>query len=93
MITKIHNIRGVGRFRDFAANPPIELGKLNLIYSENGQGKSTLSDILRSAAEGDHTRLLVERQLAPKINSSNLRLMRALPAFTRAVGTSRSVIF
>ena len=58
MITRIHNIRGVGRFRDFECKQGIELGKLTLIYSENGQGKSTLADIFRSLADGDEARLL-----------------------------------
>lgn len=58
MIKKIHNIRGVGRFKDFESKQGIELDKLNLIYSENGQGKSTLADILRSLSEGDESRLV-----------------------------------
>lgn len=58
MIKKIHNIRGVGRFKDFECTQGVDLVKLNLIYSENGQGKSTLADILRSLSEGDESRLL-----------------------------------
>ena len=58
MISKIHNIRGVGRFKDFESKQGIKLDKLNLIYSENGQGKSTLADILRSLSESDVSRLL-----------------------------------
>lgn len=57
MITKIYNIRGVGRFKDFKCREGIDLDKLTLIYSENGQGKSTLADILRSLSEGDDKRL------------------------------------
>ena len=58
MICKIHNIRGVGRFKDFECKEGIDLGKLTLIYSENGQGKSTLADILRALSDGDESRLL-----------------------------------
>ncbi len=58
MISKIHNIRGVGRFKDFECRHGIDLEELTLIYSENGQGKSTLADIFRSLAEGDEDRLL-----------------------------------
>lgn len=57
MIKKIHNIRGVGRFKDFESKHGIDLDKLTLIYAENGQGKSTLADILRSLAEGDSRRI------------------------------------
>ena len=58
MITRIHSIRGVGRFKDFGCKQGIEFAKLNLIYSENGQGKSTLADILRSLSAGDANRLI-----------------------------------
>lgn len=58
MISKIHNIRGVGRFKDFECKDGIDLDKLTLIFSENGQGKSTLADILRSLSDGDDRRLL-----------------------------------
>ena len=58
MITKIHNIRGVGRFKNFECNQGIDLEKLTLIFSENGQGKSTLADILRSLSDGDESRML-----------------------------------
>ncbi|MDE2950415.1 MAG: AAA family ATPase [Chloroflexota bacterium] len=57
MISKIHNIRGVGRFKNFESKQGIVLGDLTLIYSENGQGKSTLADILRSLSKGDESRL------------------------------------
>ena len=58
MISKIHNIRGVGRFKDFGCRQGIDFAELTLIYSENGQGKSTFADILRSLSEGDEKRLL-----------------------------------
>ncbi len=58
MISKIYNIRGIGRFKDFESRQGVDLGRLTLIYSENGQGKSTFADILRSLSEGDGARLL-----------------------------------
>ena len=58
MISKIYIIRGIGRFKDFECKQGIELEKLTLIYSENGQGKSTLADICRSMAENSPARLL-----------------------------------
>lgn len=50
MIKKIISIKSVGSFSDnFQA---VELKKFNIIYGENGRGKSTLSFILRSLFSG-----------------------------------------
>ena len=48
MISRIQQIRGVRRFNDFRPKPYISLNRMNLVYSENGLGKSTLAQILRS---------------------------------------------
>ncbi len=61
MISKIHNIRAIGKFEDFSPSEPLEMGKLTLIYSDNGRGKSTLADIFRALALGD-ANLLVGRK-------------------------------
>ena len=53
MLKKIIAIENVGKFRSFHAAGDIELRKLNLIYAENGRGKTTLCDILRSLQTGD----------------------------------------
>ena len=48
MIKEIHQISGVGRFKNFTPIPPIEFAKINVIYGENGKGKSSLAAIFRS---------------------------------------------
>ncbi len=49
MINQLQLIRNVGRFDNVAvANLP--LGRLTLIYAENGRGKTTLAAIFRSLA-------------------------------------------
>ncbi len=64
MISKIHHIHSVGRFSDFTAKEPVVFGKLTLIFGENGTGKSTLSDILRSLTEEEPRRLAGRESLA-----------------------------
>ena len=56
MISRINRIWNVGKFEDF--DTPVELGKLTLIYAENGRGKSTLADIFRSIRKGEQDRVL-----------------------------------
>lgn len=68
MISKIHNIRAIGKFTDYSPREPLDLGKLTLIYSDNGRGKSTLADILRALALGDTDRLMGRRALKCNFN-------------------------
>ena len=53
MISKIHQIRGIGRFKNFIPDPTIDLGDVTIVYGENGKGKSTLAAIFRSIAHGN----------------------------------------
>ena len=63
MINQLQLIRNVGRFDSVAlANHP--LGRLTLIYAENGRGKTTLAAILRSLATGDPIPIVERRRLA-----------------------------
>jgi len=52
MIEKFISIRNVGRFRDCSARGDVTFRKLNLIFAENGRGKTTLCAILRSLRTG-----------------------------------------
>lgn len=52
MISKLLMLRNMGLLQD-ALDSPITMGKLNLIYAENGRGKSTLADMFRSLRDGD----------------------------------------
>ena len=53
MITELSLIRNIGQFDSFSWSTLSPLGKLALIYAENGRGKTTLTEILRSLAAGD----------------------------------------
>lgn len=72
MISKIHGISGLGRFLDFRPSPPIRLKRLNLIYAENGLGKSTLTDMFRSLIADENSGLAARKTIG--INSQEISL-------------------
>ena len=53
VIQKFIRIQNIGKFRNCNASGDVELRKLSLIYAENGRGKTTLCDILRSLCTGN----------------------------------------
>ena len=53
MIQNIKLIRNVGMFDSDSGAANVDLGKLVLIYAENGRGKTTLTSILRSLATNE----------------------------------------
>ena len=60
MITNFKLLQNIGKFNSNAATPPCEFGKLTLIYADNAQGKTTLTNILRSLAS-DNPVMITER--------------------------------
>ncbi len=60
MINKINLLKSVGPFDNVSPHPNTTFKKLTLIYGENGKGKTTLANIFRSLASGDH--LLIEER-------------------------------
>ena len=53
MLQKIDIIMNVGRFENAVSVNDVRFGKCTLVYGENGWGKSTIADILRSLSHGD----------------------------------------
>src|SRR5947208_2956720 len=53
MLKKIISIKNVGRFPSYGASGDVELKRYNLVFAENGRGKTTLCAILRSLQSGD----------------------------------------
>ncbi|QIE41170.1 AAA family ATPase [Rhodobacteraceae bacterium SC52] len=53
MLQKINIIQNVGRFEKALPTQDARFKKCTLIYGENGWGKSTIADILRSLTLGD----------------------------------------
>lgn len=64
MINHLQLIRNVGRFDSVTTAANIALGRLTLVYAENGRGKTTLAAILRSLATGDAIPIVERRRLA-----------------------------
>ena len=65
VIRKFLRIENVGKFRACKAAGNVELRSLSLIYAENGRGKTTICDILRSLRTGDGAYVLGRGTLGP----------------------------
>lgn len=48
MIQKIEKVKNIGNYEDYIASGDVTLKKMNLIYAENGAGKTTIARILYS---------------------------------------------
>jgi wobble nucleotide-excising tRNase len=72
MVKKIIQIKNVGRFVNCSANGDVELKRYNLVFAENGRGKTTLCAILRSLQSGEPAHVIGRTTLggtdAPEIN-------------------------
>jgi wobble nucleotide-excising tRNase len=64
MIRRFRLLRNIGQFDSVDAAAQIALGRLVLIYAENGRGKTTLAAVLRSLAHGDPVPITERRRLA-----------------------------
>ncbi len=53
MIRRLRTVNNVGKFVKFIDSPNLEFDHLNIIYAENGRGKTTLTHIFRSLCTGD----------------------------------------
>ena len=53
MLKKIISIENIGKFRSCKPRGDVEFRTLNLIYAENGRGKTTLCDVLKSLRSGE----------------------------------------
>lgn len=58
MLRKIISIKNVGRFLSYGASGDVVLKRYNMIFAENGRGKTTFSAILRSLQSGDAAQVL-----------------------------------
>lgn len=63
MIRRICLLRNIGQFDSVDAAATITLGRLVLIYAENGRGKTTLAAVLRSLGTGNPIPIAERRRL------------------------------
>lgn len=71
MVEHIQLLRNVGQFDNVSPGQQVALGKLALIYAENGRGKTTLANILRSLSANNPT-LIEERKRLGSTNAPHV---------------------
>jgi hypothetical protein len=63
VIEKINKLEGIGMLHDSVPNGDLALSRAVAIYAENGRGKSTFSQLLRSLSDNDCTEVHARRAL------------------------------
>jgi wobble nucleotide-excising tRNase len=63
MISSIQLLRNLGQFDSVDSGAQLPLGKVALVYAENGRGKTTLAAVLRSLGTGDPAPIVERRRL------------------------------
>ena len=63
MVDHIQLLRNIGQFDSVAPDQQTVFSKLTLVYAENGRGKTTLANILRSLSTNDTTLISDRRRL------------------------------
>src|SRR4051812_36935887 len=74
MLQKFVKISRVGKFSDYSASGDMQLRRANLIFGENGRGKSTLAAIMRSLQTGEGNHIL-ERVTLNRVGTPEVHLI------------------
>lgn len=64
MINRLQLIRNLGQFDSVDAGSNLPLNRVNVVFSENGRGKTTVTAVFRSLASGDPNPISERRRLA-----------------------------
>lgn len=89
MINKFVEIKNIGKFNNCTASGDVQLKKLNVIYAENGRGKTTLCDILRSLKTRNAEYILGRKTLgSADPQSANIRLENSNAVFSNGNWTN-----
>ena len=84
MIRKFIEIKNIGKFNNCFASGDVELKKLTVICAENGRGKTTLCDILRSLKTDNPEYIIGRKTLGNSdVQSANIRLESSNALFNR----------
>lgn len=74
MLQKINHVKNIGRFYNVSiqgtADSDPSFKKINLIYADNGTGKSTFSTVLKSLWQNDPQRLIEKRTIGAEDEST-----------------------
>jgi wobble nucleotide-excising tRNase len=81
MLSKFLSINNIGRFQNCNATGDAALKRFNLIFVENGRGKSTLCAILRSAQSNDPSYVIGRRTLG-SADPPHVNLLTAIGSVT-----------
>ena len=73
-LDKIIDVQKVGRFEKLHVPTSIRFSKLTLVFGENGWGKSTIADILRSLATGE-PRIITGRETLSCVGDQRVLLL------------------
>jgi wobble nucleotide-excising tRNase len=90
MLRKFISIKNVGRFLNYGASGDVDLKRYNLIFAENGRGKTTLCAILRSLSTGDPA-LVNGRTSLGVADTAEIRILLSdgsTPSFSKGAWTS-----
>jgi wobble nucleotide-excising tRNase len=63
MINALQLFQNIGQFDSVATGAALPLGRMTLVYAENGRGKTTIAAILRSLSSGDPIPVVERRRL------------------------------
>lgn len=74
MLQKFVKITRVGKFSDYSAAGDMQLRRANLVFGENGRGKSTIVAIMRSLQSGDGNHIL-ERLTLNRVGGPEVHLI------------------
>jgi wobble nucleotide-excising tRNase len=92
VLRKIIYLKNVGRFVSYSAIGDVELKRYNLVFAENGRGKTTLCAILRSLQSGDAAPILGRTTLGSVV-SPEVRVLMASGGISIFSNAAWSAIF
>jgi recombinational DNA repair ATPase RecF len=91
MIERILSIANVGKFVNCKAVGDVTFKKLTLLYGENGRGKTTLCDVMRSLATGNGDRIQGRKTLGSNdVPSVQILVSGAKHIFSRGSWNERN---
>jgi wobble nucleotide-excising tRNase len=86
MLRKLVSIKNVGRFQNYGASGDVELKHYNLIFGENGRGKTTLCATLRSVQSGEAAYVLGRKTLG-SAEAPDIKLLMAAGPISFTAGS------